>query len=402
MEETIGFVLGIDVSDWHISESRQGIEDEVKVIHYTFEFCGNPGQCPDCGMPRTVHDYVGKTWRNENLGDSVCYIHARVPRFQCHHCGKTSMAQIPWADPKVSYTRRFMESAIEHMAQMSILAVARMMNTTWSVLDGIVGRVVDRYLNEMDLSKVKSIRIDETSAKKRHRYITVITDTETDDIIFISKGKDSKLLREFREWLLNHNGDPEKIELASMDFGDAFAKGVRENFPNAKMVRDPFHLIQIAERALDRDRSSSQVNGERKKSIRFALLKGGEKLTPEEKDIVMDFTKDHETVGLSYRMKESLRDAISYSPEESQLAFFHLRSLASWFKKSGSKGFKALGNTIENNIEAIVLAIESGVNNGFQEGLNGRIQLTKRLARGYHRETRLARMVFFRDANRSL
>ena len=116
----------------------------------------------------------------------------------------------------------------------------------------------------------------------------------------------------------------------------------------------------------------------------------------------MDFTRDHEDVGLSYRMKESLRDAISYSSEESQLAFFHHRTLASWFQESGTKGFKALGKTIEKNIEAIVKAVESGVNNGFQEGLNGRIQLTKSLARGYHREARLARMVFFRDVNRSI
>lgn len=50
------------------------------------------------------------------------------------------------------------------------------------------------------------------------------------------------------------------------------------------------------------------------------------------------------------------------------------------------------------NYEGIIRAIETGVNNGYQEGLNGRIQFTKRLANGYHRRDRLKRMVFFRDS----
>lgn len=60
----------------------------------------------------------------------------------------------------------------------------------------------------MDLSDVRRIRVDETSAKKNHRYITVITDADTDNIISITKGKNADTVREFKDWLLKHNGNP--------------------------------------------------------------------------------------------------------------------------------------------------------------------------------------------------
>lgn len=66
--------------------------------------------------------------------------------------------------------------------------------------------------------------------------------------------------------------------------------------------------------------------------------------------------------------------------------------------KDGSKGFQALGKTVKKNIDAILRAIETGINNGYQESMNGRVQLSKAIGRGYHREMRI---VYFRDVTRS-
>ena len=69
-----------------------------------------------------------------------------------------------------------------------------MLRCSWTMLDDIVGRVVHDHLDNLDLSGVTRIRVDETSAKKRHRYITVVTDVDTGKIVFITKGKDSKTM----------------------------------------------------------------------------------------------------------------------------------------------------------------------------------------------------------------
>lgn len=398
---SLKFILGIDTDLWVIKDIYCGIKEEVKVTHFRLEFTGDPGICPECHKPMKFHDRKERSWRHANLDAAVCYIHAEVPRCQCRRCGRISQVPIPWADPMVTYTKRFEEIAIEYMSQMSLAATSRLMLVSWKLLDDIVGKTVAEHLSKMDLSEVRRIRVDETSAKKHHRYITIVTDVDTGDIIFITKGKDSGVMREFSEWLTGHNGDPGRIELVATDFGEAFIKGTREYLPNAESVLDPFHLIQIANRYLDRDRASCQMNGYRKKSIRYAMLKNRENLTDEEKNALLDFTKDHEAAATSYQMKESLRQVFSYSREDAILAKEHLEQWSDWAAENGSGGFRALAKTVKAHLSDILRAIETGINNGYQESLNGRVQLSKALGRGYRREMRLGRIVLFRDIHRT-
>lgn len=217
----------------------------------------------------TIHDTREREWRHDNLSDTVCYIHARVPRCKCSSCRKIMQIDVPWAEPKVTYTKMFEERAIHMMSQMSLAAASRELHVSWRILDYIVDRRVEKYLDGMNLRYLRRVRIDETAAKKHHRYITVVTDMDTGQIVFICKGKNRDILSEFKIWLSDHNGMPENIVLFSTDFGRNFIAGIRENFPNAENVYDPFHLIHLANKKLDADRAANQVNGERKMSIKL-------------------------------------------------------------------------------------------------------------------------------------
>ncbi len=397
LENAMKFVLDVETNEWVIESTEGGFYDGAKVLHFHLRYVSDPGFCPECNGPLTIHDYKEREWRHENLGETVCYIHANVPRCQCGRCHTIRQVDVPWAEPKVTYTKRFETVAIEKMSQMSLAAVAREMKVKWRILDYIVDRRVKMYLDEMDLSWLCHIRVDETSAKKHHRYITVITDATTGKIVFICKGKNRNTLKEFVEWLEDHNGHPENITIVSSDFGDNFISGVREYLPNAENVMDPFHLINLANKKLDADRASNQVNGERLKSIRYSLLKDPKNLKQEEREALFDITHDNDTIAMSYAMKESLRRMYTLPPE---LARDHLHRWVEWVERSGSKAFRALAKTVKRHFEGIIRAIETGINNGYQENLNGRVQFTKRLANGYRRRDRLKRMVFFRDACR--
>ena len=94
---------------------------------------------------------------------------------------------------------------------MSLAAVSRDMRISRRVLDHIVERRVKMYLDQMDLRWLSRIRVDETSAKKHHRYITVITDVDSGQIVFICKGKNKDTLKEFVTWLEAHTTDIRRI-----------------------------------------------------------------------------------------------------------------------------------------------------------------------------------------------
>ena len=149
---------------------------------------------------------------------------------------------------------------------------------------------------------------------------------------------------------------------------------------------------------LDKDRSKEQVNGQRLKSIRYALLKNTENLSEEEWNHVTDISKDNSVTSLSYQMNMSLRESLEL--DDPDLARMYLGMWVDWVDREGSKNFKALSKTVRKYMDGIILALSSGVNNGYQESLYGRIQFSKRLANGYHKEERLVRMVFFRDSLR--
>lgn len=398
LDNAMRFVLGVETEDWEITSSEGGLYNGVKVLHVHLSYVGNPGVCPDCHTPMVIHDYKEREWRHENLGETVCYIHAKVPRCQCRSCGTISQVKVPWAEPKVSYTKRFEEAAIQKMSQMSLAATAREMRVSWRVLDHIVDRRVRLYLDRMDLRWLRRIRIDETSAKKNHRYITIVTDVETGMIVFICKGKNTDVVGQFVEWLLAHNGHPENITLVASDFGKNLVAGVRQFLPNASNTFDPFHLIQLANKKLDGDRAANQINGQRLKSIRYALLKNPNDLSPEEREALLDITTDNDVIARSYAMKESLRQL--YDCTSVEVARDHLARWVEWAAEEGSRGFRALAKTVRTHFEGILLAIETGVNNAYQEGLNARVQFSKRLANGYRRSDRLSRIVYFRDSCR--
>ncbi len=62
-------------------------------------------------------------------------------------------------------------------------------------------------------------------------------------MIFATEGKDARVWEAFAEELLKHNGHPKAITQAAIDMSPAYVKGVRENFGNAEIVFDKFHVI---------------------------------------------------------------------------------------------------------------------------------------------------------------
>src|SRR2546422_3568119 len=85
-------------------------------------------------------------------------------------------------------------------------------------------------------------------------------------------------------WCATHPlGDPE-ILVVSIDMDEAFKKAIREWLPNAEIVYDRFHVVQLLNRAVDEVRREQVRNapGHLKSSMkgsRWPLLKNPWNLT---------------------------------------------------------------------------------------------------------------------------
>ena len=97
----------------------------------------------------------------------------------------------------------------------SVKAVAGRMRLSWNAVDGIMQRAVVRGLARRKPEAVRCLSVDETSFRRRHRYVTVVSSPETGHVLHVAPGRGKDVLVAF------YDGMGEKcraaVESVSMD-----------------------------------------------------------------------------------------------------------------------------------------------------------------------------------------
>jgi transposase len=92
---------------------------------------------------------------------------------------------------------------------------------------------------------------DEMNRRKGHNYLTVFVDLAAKRVLLATEGKDASVWERFAEQLLAHNGHPKAITQIAIDMSPAYIKGVRENFGNATISFDKFHVVSQVTEAVE-------------------------------------------------------------------------------------------------------------------------------------------------------
>src|SRR5208282_6291968 len=102
--------------------------------------------------------------------------------------------------------------------------------STTRACGGFVEHYVWRAVEALDLSQVRRIAADETSARRSHDYISLFVDMARRKVIYVADGKDAATVKEFADFLEAHGGKREAVSDASIDMGAAFEAGIKANF----------------------------------------------------------------------------------------------------------------------------------------------------------------------------
>ncbi len=102
----------------------------------------------------------------------------------------------------------------------------------------ICERVVDDVLDPGRLSGLVEIGVDEISWKKHRNYLTLVSDHATGKIVWGKAGRDTETLDAFFGDL--PEGAAEQLEAVSMDTGPVYAKSVRTHAKRATICFDRF------------------------------------------------------------------------------------------------------------------------------------------------------------------
>ena len=380
-------------SPWYVQsvEFKKTFGKSQLDIHIAFprgsKFKDEAGQeCP-------VHDTLDKTWRHLDFFQHECYLHARVPRIKTSG-GKIELIQVPWARSGSGFTLLFEAFAmclIEN--EMPVNKAAAILKVYPNRLWTIFRYWVKRALGKDDQATVTKLGIDETSSKKGHSYVTIAADLEAERVIFACSGKNEKTMDALRVHLVSKSVNPEQIKQVGMDMSPAFISGVRKNFPQAAITFDRFHVVKLLNEALDTVRKAERREHEALKGHKYTFLKKNRSLSTEEKLAKYQFIEDYPILGEACRLQELFNDFWDFNDKEESEAF-----LAYWcdfVEEAGILPFKKFAATLKSHWSGIVNYIEAKISNGILEGINSKIQLAKRRARGYRNIHNFIYMIYF-------
>jgi transposase len=139
-----------------------------------------------------------RRWRALDFSSRKVYIEAPSPRVSCPEHG-VIVAMVPWARHASDYTYDF-ETAVTWLAlHATAQDVAEYFRIKWHTVGSIARRVQGSLEKEQPnrFDDLEEIGIDETSYKKGHKYMTVVINHKTGQLIWASKGHGKEVLRAF-------------------------------------------------------------------------------------------------------------------------------------------------------------------------------------------------------------
>jgi transposase len=377
---------------WRLQSVEFKTVDNKKELHITIDFEKGSKFYDDHGHSYGVYDSREKTWRHLNFFEHHCYLHCKVPRVT-NSQGKVTLVSVPWAREGSGFTllfESFVMLLIESEMPVNKAAVLLGENAhrLWTIFNYWMELA---YVNDKP-SQITKLGVDETSAKQGHEYITVGVDLREKKVVHVTEGKGKEAVKALKTHFIHKGMDIDQVAHASIDLSPAYIAGISDHFPQAEIHFDRFHVVKLLNEAMNKVRQLERKEHDELKGHKYTFLKNRAKLSDEKAQALSDLITLYPTLGTAYRLKELFNDLWEMETEEQATDF-----LVEWCKEvdeSKIEPFKQFSKTVKVHWQGIINFCETEINNGILEGINSKIQLAKRRARGFRQIKNFINMIY--------
>lgn len=406
-------LLGLDdfvVTDrlWELGQWTLWVDHEVL----------GPVGCPACGAKAWRHDRRRHVVRDLPIsGVAVRLIWNKV----LWRCPDPDCLVGGFADssPEIVERAVLTERARTHIARQvgpggqSVAALAAEFGVSWhTAMDAVTDHARARTDHVTALGAPRAIGLDETAfltarADRPTQFVTHIVNLDTGATIDVIEGRSKAAVV---TWLAS-KPDVWKAGIAHVviDPHQPYASAVREQLPKAKLVVDHFHIIRLANRALDevRRRVQQDTTGHRGHKadplyrVRRRMLCAYENLTPEGFDRVLAWLDRGDPAGevaAAYMAKELLRRV--YESTDPMAARRRLVEFYEHVADAEIDELTTLATTIERWEPELLRWHLTGLSNGVVEGTNLLVKNTKRSGFGFRNFQNYRHRVLLRAGHR--
>ncbi len=343
-------------------------------------------RCRGCGArwPHlTLEGRFERKFRALPVGSKRQYLILHGYEQRCKKCGSKLREPIPFAEGKRRQIKALDRYIIDLCQIATIKHVASFLGIGWTLVKEIFKGHLRKRLKKRSLKTVRLIAIDEFAIRKGHDYMTVILDLETGQILHSAEGRSADSVTPFLR-KLKTAGAP--LEAVAMDMWQAYMNAVREVFEDIPIVHDPYHIVSMANSAVDTVRRNlyrELKEDDRKvlKGRRFLLLKGGENLDRNALEYLKQIENLNRPLFQAYLLKEDLRRFWKMPSKRAARRF-----LGAWIARALASNLKPmvkLAKTLRTNRHGLLSYFDHPISTGPLEGLNNKIKVLKRQAYGF-------------------
>jgi transposase len=342
--------------------------------------------CPVCGKPCIDYDSMERQWRHLDFFQYEAYIHARIPRTNCREHGIKTV-NVPWTRKDSGFTKLFEYHALDFCREMPVSSVSLFLHTGQDSVWRILKHYVDKARENMNLSGIENIGVDEIAIMKGHKYETIFYDHGERRVIHTELGKKNTVFRKLKKKL----PEPGKVKTISMDMARWYILGVGKYFPKSQIVFDHFHLIKGMNDTVDGVRRREQKKNPLLKNTRFSWLKNTSSMTGKEKKRFKTIRHLDLQTAKAYHLRIALQRLWTIPKI---MAGKYLERWITWAIRSGIREVVRYGKSIKRHSEGIIRAIMLDLSNSVAEGINNKIKTAFKRSYGFKSDEYRDTMIF--------
>lgn len=371
------FRLGLpDLHVLHVAES----EDDTLLVWV--EGSAKGAGCPKCET-WTDHVHQRRQQAVDDLpahGRQVVLVLTRR-RWRCGHCDHVFAEVLPSVPRYQRMTVRLQEALYQGLRKRPVKAVSDDSKIGPGRLQRLLERLGDQEVaaRGRDLDSPRFLGVDEFAAKRGHVYNTVFVNLETRRILEVIETREQKPVQAYLETL-------DRVQAVVIDLNEAYRKAIRKALPEVPIVADKFHVIRLAQWALNgvRRRIRKALKGDRQHATwqkRWVLLRNCEDVPLDQRRHLAGLLRLSRELRLTYVAKEALRHWYrTCTPED---AFPRLDRLLQRWLTSGIPELQKLAITLRYWQSEVCNYATYRISNSITEGINNKIKVIKRQAYGF-------------------
>ncbi len=357
--------------------------------------------CSGCGVRAEAQDRTDVEVRDLACFGRPTRLVWRKRRWRCvePNCeARTWTEESPAMSSRHVLTRRAGVEACRQVGANArpVAGLARELGVCWwTIMDAVATHGTALIEDPARVGPVRHLGVDETSflaANPRHStiYATGLVDLQAKIIIDMVEGNTAADLRRWTaaadpEWLAG-------IKVVATDLAESFRAGLSPHLDHAQRVADPFHVVRVGNRCLDRVRRRVQqdtLSHRGRKAdplyrIRKLLLAGSERLNESGSNRLLLGLRvgdpNDEVLG-AWLAKESVRDV--YLAETPAEAAVLVDKAIAGCAADDVEEIRSLGKTLASWRTEILAHHDTGASNGPTEGLNLLVKKVKRCGHGF-------------------